>query len=283
MSINGKDSELTSKEYWSQYFVGRDLSELSVESASDEPKHQSKLHEYTRNYERYLWERFLDKYFQRDESKSIVEVGSAPGDNMISFHQKYAYNPFGIEYTDDGAELNRLLFQRYGIRPENVLHHDFMDVEFIAKFCNVFDIVASFGFLEHFSNPKEIIDNHVDILKPGGLLLVTIPNFRYLNFLLKRFFGKEFISTHNFELMDIEVFKQCFNHADIEILECRYLGGFQFPQPTYTKPWKRIVEKIMGKLQLIVNLLFRLFFKNKGWESRYFSYGLVCIARKRQA
>ena len=276
-----KNFNLTSKEYWSKYLVGFDLLASYGKFDNTEPKHQSKFREYTRSYENYLRGRLLDRYFQYDESRSIVEVGSAPGGNLVNFHHKYGYKTFGIEYTDDGAEINRLTFKKSGIPPENVLQNDFMDTEFIDKFHDVFDIVVSFGFLEHFTNPEEVVNHHIDILKPGGLLYVTIPNFRYLNYVLKVFFGSEFISTHNLNLMDVEVFKKCFSHKDIEVLECGYFGGFQFTQPTCTKPWKRIIEKIMGKLQLFINLFFRVFFKDKGWESRYFSSHLMYIGRKR--
>jgi 2-polyprenyl-3-methyl-5-hydroxy-6-metoxy-1,4-benzoquinol methylase len=37
--------------------------------------------------------------------------------------------------------------------------------------------VISFGFIEHFDNPENVIQKHLDLLKPGGILIVGVPNF----------------------------------------------------------------------------------------------------------
>ena len=279
--INSDDNRiLTTKDYWARYYVAKDISEETHISQLPQKDQPSFLRRYTQNYGHYLWEIFYDKYFSIDETKSIVEIGSAPGTNAVRFYKKFNYKTYGIEYTDDGVGLNRALFKKNGIPEENVIHADFLDTDFQTAYKNTFDMVVSFGFLEHFMNPKKVVEYHINMLKPGGMLLISIPNFRYLNFSLKSFFGTEFIKTHNLSLMDYDTFKNCFLFDNFEIFECRYFGGFQFPQPSYTKPWKRIIERIMGKLQLIVNVFFRTLFKNKGWESRYFSSCLVCIGRK---
>lgn len=277
---SSNDTKLTSKEYWSKYYAGMEIAGETQPAQAHQNTKPPSPHGYTRNYGSYLWEKFIDKYFSFDETKSVVEVGSAPGTHVVKFSKKFGYKPYGIEYTDDGAELNRAVFRKNGIPEENVIHADFLDPAFQSRYKDFFDIVISSGFLEHFTNPKEVVRCHLNILKPGGLLLISIPNFRYINFALKSFFGKEFIGTHNLDLMDLDAFRDCFDFENLEIVECRYIGGFQFPQPTYTKPWKRIIERLMGKLQLGVNVLFRLLFKDKGWESRYFSVSLVCFGRK---
>lgn len=277
---NNDGTKLTSKEYWSKYYTGRGLIEETQSPQIYRNIKPSLLRGYTQNYGSYLWEKFIDKYFSCDETKSVVEVGSAPGTHIVKFSKKFGYKAYGIEYTNDGAHLNRAVFRKNGIPEENVIHADFLDPAFQTSYKDFFDIVVSSGFLEHFTNPKEVVQCHLNILKPGGLLLVSIPNFRYINFALKSFFGTEFISTHNLNLMDLDTFRDCFDFNNFEIIECRYIGGFKFPQPTITKPWKRFIERIMGKLQLVVNVLFRLLFKDKGWESRYFSGSLVCFGRK---
>ena len=52
----------------------------------------------------------------------------------------------------------------------------------------LFDVVMSRGFIEHFDEPSSVVDRHLDLLKPGGLLVVSIPNLRGVNGLLTRFF-----------------------------------------------------------------------------------------------
>jgi len=40
-----------------------------------------------------------------------------------------------------------------------------------------FDIVASFGFIEHFTNWVEILESHISLLNNNGYLIVEVPNF----------------------------------------------------------------------------------------------------------
>lgn len=51
----------------------------------------------------YLYGRFLPK----TKGLKIVEIGSAPGWNLLNFKERLGYVPFGIEYSHVGAEQNR--------------------------------------------------------------------------------------------------------------------------------------------------------------------------------
>src|SRR4029079_3365018 len=42
-------------------------------------------------------------------------------------------------------------------------------------FCDEFDVISMFDVLEHFAEPVEILRNVADVLKPSGLLLLTVP------------------------------------------------------------------------------------------------------------
>lgn len=278
MNHNQQDDRLTIAEYWERS-QGTDLQPNSVAPVS-----QNMLHWWRRSpsaYAAYLRDALCRKYIHDGERLTFLEVGAAPGRNLVKFHRDFGCTTFGVEYTDIGVKIMKDVLAANQIPPANAIHSDFFDPQFHSQYREAFDIVASFGFLEHFDRPKDVVEKHLSLLKSGGLLFITIPNFRYLNYYLKRFFGTDWIQTHNLSLMDLQNFKDCFSHESFEIHECRYLGCFQFPEPTQTKPWKRIVEKIMGKMQLLLNAVLIRLFRDKPPESRYFSGTIVCIGRKR--
>ncbi len=45
-----------------------------------------------------------------------------------------------------------------------------------------FDVVVSFGFIEHFDDPEPAIRRHVELCKPGGVVFITVPNYRVGSF-----------------------------------------------------------------------------------------------------
>jgi 2-polyprenyl-3-methyl-5-hydroxy-6-metoxy-1,4-benzoquinol methylase len=79
----------------------------------------------------------------------------------------------GIDYSEVGINRCKGLFEALNLKID--LHHtNFFEHSLpIASF----DFVTSFGFIEHFDNPKVAVKYHIDLLKPGGMALITIPNY----------------------------------------------------------------------------------------------------------
>ena len=42
-----------------------------------------------------------------------------------------------------------------------------------------FDCLIYADVLEHLANPAEVLREHVDLLQPGGTVIISVPNFRY--------------------------------------------------------------------------------------------------------
>jgi SAM-dependent methyltransferase len=233
-------------------------------------------------YSEYLlWEMMFPQFLRPRPGAKIVEIGSAPGDFLVKFSQKYGCIPYGIEYSDVGAQVNRDVFSRHGFNPENVIHSDFFSDELIERYRGHFDIVFSRGFIEHFTDLKTVIDRHVDLLAPGGYLFVDVPNFRGVNNPLARLFDKEAIPRHNIEIMRKDVFTGLFNRSDLEGVACGYYGTFSFYLFTSDKsPVSRFMLRTGFKVQLLLNLAFRTILGKRRLESPLFSPFLNYIGRK---
>jgi len=238
---------------------------------------------YMSNYSDFLlWEVIFPEYFHLPKKAQVVEIGSAPGDFLVKFSKQYDCVPYGVEYSDVGVGLNRATFERHGFDPNNVIHADFFDEKFRRQYFERFDVVFSKGFIEHFTDMQPLLDRHLDLLKPGGYLLVDVPNFRGVNLPLAKLFDRGAIPRHNIEIMRSDVFEKLFNRPDLEKIACGYYGTFSFYLFTSDRH-SRVRQRALDachKLQPILNLTFRSVFGRKRVECGAFSPFLQYIGRK---
>lgn len=239
--------------------------------------------EYISNYADYLlWHVIYKKYLPKTKGAKVLEVGSAPGSYLVRLSQTFGFVPYGVEYSESGVELNRKLFILHNINPDNVIHADFLSDEFHKQYKGCFDIVVSRGFIEHFTDVEDIIKKHLNLLTKGGYLIVSIPNLRGANYILTWIFNRELISMHNINIMQKRVFSQLFDKERLLTLLCDYYGTFNFLLfNTKKNSPMRFVLSFCHKLQLILNVVFHLMFKDKGAESRLFSPYLIFIGLKK--
>lgn len=235
------------------------------------------------NYSDYfLWEVLCKKYLPKRKGAKVLEIGSAPGRNLIKLKQIFSYVPYGIEYSYEGVQLNRKIFTENKIDPDNVIYSDFFDEYFQKKYEKYFDMVLSLGFVEHFDNVNEIIQKHVSLLKSGGYLIVSIPNFRGINYLLLNIFCRELISKHNMDIMQLQSFSKLFDREDLTVLFCGYYGIFNFGLfSTKAHSPLRFLLGFFHKLQLLLNLIFHISFKDRPIANRLFSPYLIFIGIKK--
>lgn len=236
------------------------------------------------NYSEYiLWETIIKKHLPVNPELKVIEIGSAPGETLVHLHRTLGYIPFGNEYTASGAEVNRQTFTANGIDAANVIEADFFNNDFQKKYSEKFDIVCSFGFLEHFENPQEVIDLHINLLKPGGYVMVTIPNFTNCNLKIVNFFDSDVMKIHNLKIMSSEVLDSFFKNKNIDRIECRYYGTFNAGLfVTNIGGLKKILLSALQVMQLFFNITFRLIFRRKGFESKNFSPYIIFIGRKQK-
>jgi SAM-dependent methyltransferase len=234
------------------------------------------------NYSEYLlWDVIYDKYLPRQPGLKILEIGSAPGYNLVRFKRTFGYNPYGLEYSEPGVAKNRQKFSAAGINPKQVIFADFFSPAWQEQYQNFFDIVMSGGFIEHFDDPAAVVSQQLALLKPGGILIVAIPNLRGLNYWLMRFFNKELLAAHNFSLMALPSFKNCFSALGLQTLVCRYYGtlylGLFSPERKFVKYWP---YRFLVRLQAVFNVFFRTLFGAKSFENKYTSPYLIYLGRK---
>jgi len=141
--------------------------------------------------------------------------------------------------------------------------------------------VFSRGFIEHFRDVDGVVSAHLNVLAPGGLLFVSIPNLRGINYGLALLFCKERLPLHNLTIMKRERFSKLFDVKGLTPLHCGYFGGVNLHiVDTTTTRLKRLGLAVCAKAQLPVNLAYRILRKRGGAEHPWFSSHLVFLGRK---
>ncbi|MBV8761860.1 MAG: class I SAM-dependent methyltransferase [Deltaproteobacteria bacterium] len=169
-------------------------------------------------------ERVLGPYL--DVGARVLEIGSAPGVRLARLAKRFQCDPWGLEYTSEGARLNRDTFARYGFSPDHVIEGDFFSDAVVDAHRDAFDVVVSNGFIEHFTDVAAVVERHIALVRPGGILAISIPNLRGVNYWLSKFFNADVLAKHNLSIMTLPAFSALFEREDLESLYCGYVGWF---------------------------------------------------------
>ena len=92
-----------------------------------------------------------------------------------------------------------------------------------------FDVVASFGFIEHFDNFEDIVLKHAAPVNSKGCLVLEVPNFYgALQNFLHRNFDKENYARHFIPAMNVELLAERIEQMGFEIVYQGYFGSADF-------------------------------------------------------
>lgn len=170
-------TEYTSKQFWDSYYG------------------KFKPHKV----EKVVFADIFEKYLKSDSGKDILEIGCAGGDFLVYLAKRYHYKAFGVDYSDELWTTEEL--SKFNDLPAPTL---FKEDIFKWNPGRQFDIVCSFGFLEHFDDPSPVIKKHLELLKPGGTLIITMPHFAHLQYFFHWLIDRENLKKHNTKIMNLE-------------------------------------------------------------------------------
>jgi 2-polyprenyl-3-methyl-5-hydroxy-6-metoxy-1,4-benzoquinol methylase len=135
----------------------------------------------------------------------VLEVGCAPGKFLLWCAVAKQAQACGVEYAPESYRHTHQLFGDAGVDAD-IRQEDFMQTSFEPK---SFDLVYSFGVIEHFTDPGPMISKHFDMLKPGGVAIITVPNFGPGVYgWLQQKLNREAYELHNTSIMTVPAMLQ---------------------------------------------------------------------------
>jgi 2-polyprenyl-3-methyl-5-hydroxy-6-metoxy-1,4-benzoquinol methylase len=245
-------NELTTEAFWNNYWKNIKLPS-TVNNAS--------------TFDRCLSERLTEKIKQVGVKGQVLEIGAAPGKWLAYLSEIGDFKPSGLDYSSAGIEAMKKNFKLLNITPEDFYVGDFFEIFPKEKY----DVVMSFGFIEHFENPHQVIDRHLQWLKPGGVLVLGVPNFNSIHGVLQYFLKKSILRVHNLKIMNLKFFKELQKRFPVKTVSVEYLGSFEPSLPIAEE--KKSVKTLLPRLVIKVLYHFRKFkFTDKingPWISSY--------------
>ncbi len=274
--------KLTEKSYWDTFHKNAKAQKGSFFSYAKNLLRR-KLGLPVTNYSQHLfYEEILRKQLKDfAPGSTIFEIGSAPGGNLLGMWKRFGFEPYGVEYSEEGYRENVKNFSVFNLPKERIFHADAFDMDFQSKHREEFDIVFSRGFIEHFDDPASVVKMHMQYLRSGGALFIVIPNLRGIHWIMTNFFHRASLEHHNLKLMKIEEFGKAFDHSSLTKKACGYYGTFNFGLYNPNGRMRLKVHRATMYIQNVLDLVFRLVFGSRGFETRYTSPYLYYVGIKK--
>lgn len=152
------------KPYWDQVWEGSAIPEPinpRLEGLDNHPARS--FHEY------------FSRLFGREsqQGQRLLEVGCARSTWLPYFAEEFGFTVSGLDYSGVGCEQSRVIMARAGLQAD-IVHADFNNPP--VEVLGAFDVLTSWGVVEHFEQTAECVAAFRKFLKPGGMMITIIPN-----------------------------------------------------------------------------------------------------------
>ena len=114
----------------------------------------------------------LLKFIPSVQQGRAIEIGCYPG-RYLSVLGDLGYELNGVDLTPKTKQLHEHLTDA-GYQVGRISHADFITFATTEKY----QVVTSFGFIEHFENYWEVIMKQAELVAEKGYLVISAPNFR---------------------------------------------------------------------------------------------------------
>lgn len=261
-----KNNRLTDKSYWDSV-----LSDVSL------PRINSPM-----IYNYYVTMRFLDPVLSGMKNKRLLEIGAGSSGWLPYFAQKYGLKVSGLDYSAVGCRIAEENLKLLGIDYEEIICADLFE----WKGEKQYDVIFSYGVIEHFDNPEEIIRICYNHLSPNGIIITLVPNIQGVVRTLSRQFINNVYKMHKiFTKSSLRTLHESMRLMDIKT---DYVGTFSLSVIPWTKTdFKYFDKKVRSRCLFIkciysIDLLLSkvLLFTKINLPSRIFSPYIISIMRK---
>lgn len=226
--------------------------------------------------EKFLLDKNIMNYFEKfigSDKKSVFEIGCSPG-RFLAYLNKKGHSISGIDYSKKGNIQLKKNFKTLGIKKYTLYEEDLFKFNHNKKY----DVVMSFGFIEHFDDPDTVVEKHIELLKKNGLLILGIPVFNGITGFFQKLNNPKILSNHNLDIMNLNYFSELTNKFNLKLVKNDYLGGFD---PNMVMQVKSVTfNNILSRIILKIILITRLNYLLKNMNVSPLSSYIIFFAKK---
>jgi 2-polyprenyl-3-methyl-5-hydroxy-6-metoxy-1,4-benzoquinol methylase len=209
------------------------------------------------NYVNRRFHQFFTSVFSDMETKSLslLEIGCAKSAWLPYFAKMYGFVITGLDYSPVGCQMARSVLNA------NKVTGDIICADFFSPPLDMlgrFDVIVSFGVVEHFDDTAACLTAISKFLKPGGVLITSIPNMTGLVGTLQRVINQPVFDIH--KPIDSVALRDAHKVARLEVTKCDYFIFTNFgvanlegvSTSTIKGFFKRLVLAAMVRLSMLV-------------------------------
>ena len=115
---------------------------------------------------------FITRAAGRRQGVEILDVGCGSG-TLLGLLKQQGFRVTGVDFSPEAA---RVAFAEHGVR---VVIGSLGEAAFPGQ---SFDVVTLFHVMEHVTNPRDVLAEVFRILKPGGAIVLQVPNIESWQF-----------------------------------------------------------------------------------------------------
>jgi len=173
-----------------------------------------------RRFHRFFTEAFAG---QRTSSMRLIEVGCARSRFLPYFVRAFGFAVTGVDYSPTGCRMAEQVLARERVNGV-ILESDLFTPP--DELLERFDVLVSFGLVEHFTDTAGCVKALARFLRPGGLMITNIPNLLGAVGGFQLMVDDEIFRTH--VLLSPEDLKIAHEAAGLNVVSCRYFLAAHF-------------------------------------------------------
>jgi 2-polyprenyl-3-methyl-5-hydroxy-6-metoxy-1,4-benzoquinol methylase len=266
------EKDKAGEEYWSGFWKNYQMPQaidLSTKSLA--------------NYSFRQIHKFYSSVFSsiKNKQQQLIEIGCGNSTWLSYFHKNFGFEVSGIDYSEYGCEQTKKILARDGV-PGNIYLGDLFNAP--ENLIGKFDVVCSFGVVEHFNDTRDVLEHIGKFLKPGGILITTIPNLTGITGTLQKWMNKPVYDIH--KVMTLEDISGYVKEAGFEIIQKDLVIPMSFGvtldeidnKKVENLAFKKVVLKGFQVIEKIVCLIDDKLIPIP--KTEYFCAGMLVAARK---
>ncbi len=194
--------------------------------------------------------RLLGRYVQPGDR--YLEIGCAPGKLLGWVSKVLEADAAGLDYSEVGISQCHSLFNALKLDidlfQEDLFSHQLP--------LGTFDVVCSFGVIEHFDDAAPVVQKHLDLVSEGGLAVITVPNYGGVYGKFQSWCDSPNLQLHNLSIMQTESLRKLVNlSADIKSVKAYHFGNIDPWIINLDKKFPRILAAFLNLCMNTIGLL----------------------------
>lgn len=262
-------NRLTEKEYWNKV-----LSDAKLPRCNREDE-----------YGYSITMKFIHQVLKNNSFSTFLEVGCGSSGWLPYFSKKYDYHISGLDYSEIGCKLCE-----ENLKMQNIEYGDIFCSDLFDDNCTQgrnYDIIFTYGVIEHFDEPEEVIKKLTKHLNSSGIIITLVPNLNGMMGLLSKIFVPDIYHMH--KVITKKKLLKYHISSNLQNVKTNYAGIFLLGVIPWirSKNWlfregsfqSKISFRVLNLLNHILNYIFIRIPSNLG-ASRMFSPYVISICKK---